>query len=262
MDFFILCMGLLVTIRVLEHHEDKIFSPLSSLCKTLEDWKPTNQGLHMLSRVLLFPGPEINAAFRALGPGYCRGESILPGHRTALLIFLYFLIIFYTMGFVFAPQETRGFDTQLVSKSASDGSTLVLVLLGVQFGIGILTALTFYFDRYRIPVFLLLILLITGASLLNNPESTFYARPVEPLKVVSLLSPREILAKSPARVVVVAAAGGGIQSSGWTAQVLAGLTEENATFREHLKVISGVSGGSVGTVFYLASYKDVWSPQA
>src|SRR5262245_44615289 len=36
----------------------------------------------------------MKACFRFLGPGYWRGNDVLSGHRTALLLFLYFLILF------------------------------------------------------------------------------------------------------------------------------------------------------------------------
>lgn len=53
-------------------------------------------------------------------------------------------------------------------------------------------------------------------------------------------------------LVVVAASGGGIQASGWTAQVLAGLQDEiGERFTQSIGIISSASGGSVGTMFYL-----------
>jgi len=53
-------------------------------------------------------------------------------------------------------------------------------------------------------------------------------------------------------LVVVTAAGGGIQASAWTAQVLTGLHERyKNTFTQSIGVISAVSGGSVGVMFFL-----------
>jgi len=51
---------------------------------------------------------------------------------------------------------------------------------------------------------------------------------------------------------VVTAAGGGIQAAAWTARVLTGLEETyGKAFADSLRVVSAVSGGSVGTLFYL-----------
>jgi len=53
-------------------------------------------------------------------------------------------------------------------------------------------------------------------------------------------------------LVAVTAAGGGIQAAAWSARVLTGLKDRyGEVFRQSLRVISSVSGGSVGTMFYL-----------
>ena len=55
-------------------------------------------------------------------------------------------------------------------------------------------------------------------------------------------------------LVVVDASGGGIQASAWTAQVLTGLHEVYGDhFSRSIGLISSVSGGSVGTMFYLVN---------
>lgn len=52
----------------------------------------------------------------------------------------------------------------------------------------------------------------------------------------------------------VAAAGGGIQATAWTARVLTGLVEEVPGFGERLCVLSGVSGGAVGAAYFLSGH--------
>jgi len=52
-------------------------------------------------------------------------------------------------------------------------------------------------------------------------------------------------------MVVITASGGGIQSSAWTAKVLANLDAHFPTFSESIGLVSGVSGGSVGSMYYL-----------
>jgi hypothetical protein len=59
-------------------------------------------------------------------------------------------------------------------------------------------------------------------------------------------------------LIVVCAAGGGIQAAAWTAKVLAGLHEKfGSTLTRSVGLISGVSGGSVGTYYYLLRYQDL-----
>ncbi len=60
-------------------------------------------------------------------------------------------------------------------------------------------------------------------------------------------------------LVVVTAPGGGIHAAAWAGQVLVGLHDRyTAEYRESLGLISAVSGGSVGTMYYL----ERWDPDA
>ena len=52
-------------------------------------------------------------------------------------------------------------------------------------------------------------------------------------------------------MVVVTTSGGGIQASAWTAKVLANMDAECSAFSESIGLVSGVSGGSVGSMYYL-----------
>jgi hypothetical protein len=51
-------------------------------------------------------------------------------------------------------------------------------------------------------------------------------------------------------LVVVTASGGGIQASAWTAKVLTELSSRYQGFHDSIGLISGVSGGSVATMYY------------
>lgn len=60
-------------------------------------------------------------------------------------------------------------------------------------------------------------------------------------------------------LVAVTASGGGIQAAAWTARVLTGLHERyGPEFTKSVRLISAVSGGSVGAMYYL----DAWRPGA
>jgi hypothetical protein len=63
-------------------------------------------------------------------------------------------------------------------------------------------------------------------------------------------------------VVAVAASGGGITASLWTATVLEGLQQDFGTaFADSLHFISSVSGGSVGTMHYVDGFRDGAPPE-
>lgn len=116
-----------------------------------------------------------------------------------------------------------------------------------------LAAATFYLDHWRIPT--LLIVIVAAMAMANgwSRKSEHMYRLIDPASVPEP-APAEVLTATGARCVIVAAAeGGGIQAAAWVAQVLQGLRETCGAerFDPALRMISGVSGGSVGTVCYM-----------
>jgi hypothetical protein len=79
---------------------------------------------------------------------------------------------------------------------------------------------------------------------------------------VQVISPAEALAariQQGKPVIVVATAGGGIQAAAWTARVLTGLQHESLNwgktrFADAVALISSVSGGAAGSLFFLDQY--------
>jgi hypothetical protein len=142
-------------------------------------------------------------------------------------------------------------------------STLGFVLMGVLLGFLIAAALSFFVDRYRISVVVSLLLLTTICAYFGGTtENYFYSEPAAYAQRNRALTPAEVLRnRGNSPIIVVSAAGGGIQATAWTAQVLAGLRADEQTgskFAQEVTVLSGVSGGSVGVMFFLGTYKEVW----
>jgi hypothetical protein len=204
-------------------------------------------------------------------------DALTPGDLNVLR-----LPTFLTDGYVI----TRNGVPQLRAGHAV-ATLLVVVFLGVYLGIGanhagtpivyviillttlcfVLSGLAFFLDRYRIPVLLCLGLwLFAGAQCswsdhyyyIPKRGTTYWGE--QPAEYV--LAERAGAKGTP--IIVVSANGGGIQSAAWTAQVLAGLAQQfqgrgeqeqrgDADLRKFLcsiRLISGVSGGSVGTMFF------------
>ena len=141
---------------------------------------------------------------------------------------------------------------------------LASVLLFLIVACWMLSTVTFFFDRYRFPLFAAVILaaLVTA----NSPYSDHFFR-VErrDISKVDFLSPAKYLearlrATGRARPIFVATPGGGIQAGAWTAQVLTRLGEREDrevgrdSFRDSVALISSVSGGSLGSLIYAASF--------
>jgi hypothetical protein len=71
------------------------------------------------------------------------------------------------------------------------------------------------------------------------------------------LSPAQVIrsGKPGSTVIVVAASGGGIKAAAWTTRVLTGLEESNpGVFGDSVRLISAVSGGSVGAMYFVSEY--------
>jgi hypothetical protein len=185
-----------------------------------------------------------------------------PGHAQLLLWFGFTLLAYavgallsYRMGWMF--EEPSRFPA------------LFYLLLTVLLVGSLLGGLAFLLDYYRVPVLLTLALLalVTATAFRTDhyyqlnpddrplaaaPDLTFQQAidrhdfpPVEPQT-----EPRE----KKRTLVVVTAAGGGIQAAAWTTQVLAGLDElYGPEFTRSIGLISAVSGGSVGTMHYLVN---------
>jgi hypothetical protein len=192
-----------------------------------------------------------------LGPGYALVtpvggvKRIRSGHIIATGMVALLGVIYVWLGWVSEP----GLHSLSVAVAA-----YVAILLGLI--LWIVAGLTFFLDRYRVPVLLAIIAAISFLGTLVDTDH-YYPVPTTDAKAVPGLTPKELLAKwwelhrndhSP--LVVVTAAGGGIQAAAWTAIVLKQLANQIPQFRKSIVLISSVSGGSVGTMYFAGTYID------
>ena len=116
----------------------------------------------------------------------------------------------------------------------------------------LLAGTAFFFDQWRVP--LLFIVVLAGTLTAQSVRSDHFYRLRPAVSYTPAPDPvATISAGSQERLIVVAANGGGIQAGAWAAQVLAGLDEDSpgGEFRRALRMISSVSGGSVGSAFFV-----------
>ena len=141
---------------------------------------------------------------------------------------------------------------------------LLLILLNWSLAIA-----AFFLDRYRVPLLLLLIVFVAGSNLYSKSDHFYELRPAS---TIAEISPAQVLtaqtrlapdADHPrGRVTVIATAGGGIQAAAWTVQVLTGLQTElrngppdkPVNFADSIALISSVSGGAVGSMYFVNRY--------
>jgi|GEM_PF-2481924 len=140
---------------------------------------------------------------------------------------------------------------------------LILVIWETAFSV-----IAFYFDRYRIPAIIIFVSGLFFVQLALPYQHHFKTIPATEENTASFLKqsaadgtperdPKQSEAtKTPPYKIIVVAPGGGIHAAAWTGTVLAGLHERfGSKFEDSLYLISAVSGGSVGTMFYLDHFK-------
>jgi hypothetical protein len=156
-----------------------------------------------------------------------------------------------------------------------------------------LCGISFFFDRYRLPV-ITVVLVLTIAPVLMHWDRTIYwdngpkwgnGQEEHYLSITQagpggscVPTPKDILldrltasadqvddSEQDRPMIIVTASGGGLHASAWTAAILARLeaTFDQASagsFHRHLLLASTVSGGSVGLFSYLREIQPDWVP--
>ncbi|HLO81494.1 MAG TPA: patatin-like phospholipase family protein [Chitinophagaceae bacterium] len=144
-----------------------------------------------------------------------------------------------------------------------------VVLSGLIFFTFIISLVILFINIRRSPVFLLIgayIVLLSTCNNNNSIRTIETAGSIERMPVSQNFQAwiqaklnkhklRDSLNKT-YPVFIIAAEGGGIRASTWTALVLKKLQQLRPDFMDHVYAISGVSGGGVGAAFYTAYLHD------
>jgi hypothetical protein len=188
----------------------------------------------------------------SIGAGYVRrtpdGARFLRGHGVASVLALSATLLWGAIGAITFSGDI-GYPEWV--------PTLAYVVLLILMLCAILPGITFFFDRYRVPVLVPIAAVPLLLSLYPGTDHFYALRDAEPIAVPS---PAEALAAGGRdRAVVVAVNGGGIQAAAWAAQVLTGLEERcrrecGAPFADSVRLLSTVSGGTVGSMYFVNQY--------
>jgi hypothetical protein len=188
----------------------------------------------------------------SFGPGFKKDDrTAREGHYLALWSFLLCFLVYVAIGigkfFRIGGQPT-------VPTLADFLVFLMILCWG-------LSAVTFILDRFRIPVLLPFLIVAIATSSFGRTDHYFYMFPAQSS---ADLSPAEVIraGKPGTTVIVVAASGGGIKAAAWTARVLTGLEKDSRAafsvnpriFGDSVRLISAVSGGSVGAMYFVNEY--------
>jgi len=133
--------------------------------------------------------------------------------------------------------------------------TLLCVVILITLLVYMFAGVAFLLDRFRTPFVVPLILIVMASA--DWPQSDHFFNVTPRWERVDV-KPEEVLGKSlHDSAIVVATSGGGIQAAAWTAAVLARLhMEMTGDFAREIRVISSVSGGSVGAMYFISAFRD------
>jgi Patatin-like phospholipase len=194
-----------------------------------------------------------------------------------LLIFLNWLLsvaAFYLDYFLvplLLPALLFVLSTNLISLPAHIFAAVQPFVMATVCGVWLLALASFWFRSLSGRRRLILILAFActlGANLISTSDHFYEIRPDQnipapaPSQVLSAPFRLNPDASHPhGRLTLVATAGGGIQAAAWTAQVLTGLQKQvhadtpSRSFANSIAAISSVSGGAVGTMFFVDRYQ-------
>jgi hypothetical protein len=143
----------------------------------------------------------------------------------------------------------------------------------------ILSLSAYFWDRFRIPLLALLIVAAFAGEYFTDFAEHYYrlsrraasapGQSAAGMGGSALLSPAAVLRgrmRQDKPVIVVATMGGGIQAAAWTVRVLTGLETQiqaelgpdrlqGRGFADSIAMISSVSGGATGSLFFLNQYR-------
>ncbi len=190
-------------------------------------------------------------------------QQFLEGHLSNIAFFIVAFIVYGIIGWKFQPQSQP-------SDQKKEAAALMYVMLIIMMIAPLSGSLTFYFDYYRVPVFLLFVVIVALMYALFEVDHFFElnlneANKYDPKDFKKAIEKRlEYQGEEKEKtLVVVCASGGGIQAAGWTVQVLTGLQDMlGNSFTKSIGFISSVSGGSVGTMYYLDRFADKGYPES
>src|SRR6266849_3367298 len=194
----------------------------------------------------------VSAFISYLGPGYKKdGSSAHEGHYLALWSFLLCFFIYIAIGI-------GKFFRLGIPPTVPTLADILVFLMILCWG---LAGAAFFLDRFRIPLLLPFLLVALLSSHFHNTDHFFY---MPEAKLTPDLSPAQVIraGKSGSTVIVVAASGGGIKAAAWTTRVLTGLEANTRKdfpanpriFGDSVRLISAVSGGSVGAMYFVSEY--------
>ena len=202
------------------------------------------------------------------GPGYREPDNpeprLLAGHALAMVLLLAAIVLHLLLGLphLYFRTSSPPDSLPLLVVAELPATLPYLISAGILLT-WLLCGLSFLVDRLRVPVALPIVLWFYLMKFVAWNDHRFlmqrrdWSTPAAP-DAAAVVGDRET-------IVVVAASGGGIRATAWTARVLAGLEElarkdpelraRHIRFAPQVRLMSGVSGGSLAVLQFASWYQ-------
>lgn len=256
-------------------------SPTKMQTKMAKVFGPTAVPTETAAVVATTTTPVVSTGyFRLADPSDPDSWELEPGHAQITLVWVVLMCLYVGFYGAFLGAIGDGSANDWIPNQDGILPPLFFIMIYVFFVGFTLAGTAFFLDYYRIPTTLVLVGLVLLSFSLGRVDhfyelqpqslvaSTGPSRPTpEPVQLANLFdekwqfpryappvqtpSAASLAVQPKSTLVVVTAAGGGIQAAAWTARVLTGLDELLGGFSESIGLVSSVSGGSVGALFYL-----------
>jgi hypothetical protein len=222
------------------------FALLSLVRSTARRMRGRDRRISAAVATWLHENPSLGAGYVTKSPAL--GVVFRRGHGTATLMALLAFALWLVTGW-FALNIDLGYPKWVF--------TLSYVVMLILLLCAVLPGVTFFFDKYRIPVLLPLLALPLATG--HCARSDHFYRLQASARDSAPTAGEALAAAGRTKAIVIAINGGGIQAAAWAAQVLTGLEERAraeglGSFADAVRLVSAVSGGSVGAAYFLNEY--------
>ncbi|HEX2445048.1 MAG TPA: patatin-like phospholipase family protein [Vicinamibacterales bacterium] len=176
-------------------------------------------------------------------------------HWRALLFGMFAIAIFLGTGFLAKPwSQTANVESWDPFTWSIPALAYLIALFMVL--VWVLGFVAFMCDRLRIPTIPLIVTTLVVWTILRPFDHRYPVSEWRNARLDSRAALAARVAKDAGTLVIVAASGGGITASLWTTHVFQRLGQEIPGFHEQVTLISAVSGGAVGSLYYVDGFTD------
>jgi hypothetical protein len=192
-------------------------------------------------------------------PGTVDRSRYLPGYRIlhwrAFLFGVFAILIFIGTGLLSKPWA---YEASVDPRNPLTWPIPALAYLIALYMVlvWVLGFVAFLFDRLRIPTIPLIVTVLVIWTIFRPFDHRYPVTERRSATLDSRAALTRYAAKNGGTLVLVAASGGGITASLWSAHVLQRLEKHIPDFHRKITLISAVSGGSVGTLYYVDGFAD------